>query len=102
MFRTMLTIRIIQDLQMFLIQRNCGEILDKGKDKNAPISEEDRKVLINQSHAYLSLKCNNVEKRHMIQLAKTLVYLVPSLTDLTEGEHAGFVCFLLILFSDRN
>lgn len=75
---------------MFLLERNCGSILKKGKDKGAPLSEKDRKALITHAHAYLSLKCETVQKQHIVQVAKTLVFLVPSLTDTTEGEYAGF------------
>lgn len=77
---------------MFLIQRNVGVILDKGKDK-IPLSESDRKTLINQLHAYLCIKSNKVDRKQMVQAAKTLVHLVPSLTDSTDGEHAGFLSF---------
>lgn len=45
-----------QDLLMFLIQRGYGDILDKGRDKNVPLPESDRKNLIKRAHAYLSTK----------------------------------------------
>lgn len=72
------------------MERNCGTILQKGKNKDVPLPEKDRKTLINHAHAYLSLKCENVRKQHIVQVAKTLVTLVPSLIDTTEGEFEGF------------
>lgn len=78
---------------MFLILRNCGTILKNGKNKYSHIADKDRKALINHSHTYLQLKCTNITKPHVVQLAKTLVFSVPSLSDTPEGENAGFVCF---------
>lgn len=72
------------------MERNCGTILQKGKNKDVPLPEKDRKTLIKHAHAYLSLKCENVRKQHIVQVAKTLVTLVPSLIDTTEGEFEGF------------
>lgn len=72
------------------MQRNCGSTLEKGKNKDVPLPEKDRKTLITHAHAYLSLKCEKIQKSHLALVAKTLVFLVPSLTDNTEGEHAGF------------
>lgn len=84
---------------MFFIQRNCGPILQRGKDKGVALKEQDRKALINHAHAYLSLKCKNIRKEDLILVSKTLVFIVPSLVDTTEGEHAGFVCILFNLFN---
>lgn len=90
----MLKTDLKQDLQTFLIQRHCGEILERGKNKDAQISEEDRKLLIKNAFAYISAKFHQVQKFHIVLLAKTLVSLVPCLTDSSEGEYSGFVCFL--------
>lgn len=78
---------------MFLIQRNCGLILNKGKNRDSPLAESDRRALIIHSHAYLQLKCSSIENPYVVQVAKTLVFLVPSLHDTTAGDHAGFVRF---------
>lgn len=88
-----MTLLIQQDLESFLIQRNSGELLQNSKTENGPISDRNRILLINQVHAYLKLKFENVKKTHMVQAAKTLVFMVPRLKDKTEGEMAGFVCF---------
>lgn len=55
---------------MFLIQRNCGSIVQKGKDTNVALSDTDRKTLIGHVHSYLALR------------------------DTTEGDMAGFVSIL--------
>lgn len=89
---------IKQDLQAFLIQRNCGEIL-----KDGPKTDADRKTLIKHAHVYLSTKFDKVEKDHILLLARTLVVLVPSLYDTSEGEYAGFVsCLYLYLLMIHN
>lgn len=85
-----------QDLQNFLAQRNRGEILDKGRERSAQISESERKDLIKHAHAYISTKLEKVEEFHIVLLAKTLVALVPCLVDSTEGEHSGYVCFVSV------
>lgn len=77
-----------------MIQRNFGELLKKVKNLVGPVSDKDRKVLIAQTHAYLSLKFDKVERKHMVQAAKLLVFMVPNLKDTSEGENAGFVCIL--------
>lgn len=76
---------------MFMRQRGCANILEKGKNKNTILPESERKTLINHAHAYLALKCVKIEKHHLIHTAKTLVFIVPSLHDSSEGEHAGYV-----------
>lgn len=78
---------------MFFIQRNLGELIEKGKQKDVVLSEADRKVVITQVHAYTSLKFVRVEKHHIVQAAKTIVALMPSLMDKTDGEYGGFVSF---------
>lgn len=80
-----------QDLKNFLVQRNCGEILEKGRERSAQISESDRKDLIKHAYAFVSTKLEKVEKFHIVLLAKTLVSLVPCLVDSTVGEHSGYV-----------
>lgn len=74
--------------------------MQKLKIQIGPIAEKDRKMLITQVHAYLTLKCENVKKVHVVQAAKTLVCMVPNLKDTTQGEMAGYVriSFELILF----
>lgn len=88
---------VVQNIREFFIQRNIGGIIDKGKDKNVPLSESDRKMVINHAHAYLSMKCQEVKKEHIIQVAKSLVYMMPCLSDSTEGDHAGYVRIFWIL-----
>lgn len=51
-------------------------------------------MLITQVYAYLALTFGDVKKNHMVQAAKTLTFMVPSLKDTSEGEMAGFVCIL--------
>lgn len=79
-----------RDLQMFLIQRQCGSILKKDA-----LSEIERKSLINNCHAYLMCKSDNIKREHILQVAKTLVCLVPALKDSSEGKNAGYVRFFL-------
>lgn len=88
----------MQDLEIFLIQRGCGEILEKGQGKGAQIPESDRKSLIKHAFAYISSKIEQVEKFHLVLLAKTLVSLVPCLKDATLGEFSGFVCYFLYIY----
>lgn len=78
---------------MFLMQRHCGDILDKGRDAETVFTESDRKTLITHIHAYLALKCTSIEKRHIALVAKLLVMVVPKLKDDSTGEHAGYVFF---------
>lgn len=85
---------------MFLIQRECGGILKNGRDKSVALSEADRKTLIKHAHAYLSLKVANVEKHHIVLVARTLVFVVPALGDSTEGEYPGYVCLSIPIFSN--
>lgn len=78
---------------MFLLQRHCGKILERGRDMVSVLTEDDRKTLIVHAQAYLTQKCTRVEKRHVVLVAKTLVFVVPKLKDNSIGEHAGFVSF---------
>lgn len=90
----------VQDLHKYLISRNAGEIIEKGRAENKQVNEADRKILITHAHAYLSQKCAKVERYQMALVAKMLVFLVPGLQDATEGEHAGYVSlsFDILLF----
>lgn len=65
--------------------------MEKAKKKNMVLLEVDRKVLINHVHAYLDHKCKIIERQHLVQVAKTLVFIMPGLTDSNGGEHAGYV-----------
>lgn len=88
----------VQDLQKYLISRNAGEIIEKGRNENRQINEADRKILISHAHAYLSQKCAKVERYQMAIVAKILVFLVRGLHDATEGEHAGYVSLFFGIF----
>lgn len=78
---------------MFLLQRNCGRILEKGRDSACVLPEDERKILIAHAQTYLIQKCTLIEKGHIALVAKTLVFLNPKLKDNSVGEHAGYVCF---------
>lgn len=84
---------IKQDLQLYLIQQNCGEILNGG-----PKTDGEMKTLMKHLHAYLSTQFEKVGKDHIALTARTVVILIPSLSDETKGENAGFesyfICFL--------
>lgn len=83
---------------MFLIQRNCGELVKEGLK-----TDEDRRTLLKHAFVYLQTKFDEVEKDHIVLLARTLVVLVPSLTDASEGEYAGFVsCLYLYILMIYN
>lgn len=84
-----------KDLETFLHSKSAGKIIEKNRAENTNLNEADRKTLIALSYQYLTEKCLKVERSHIITVAKMLVFLVPTLQDLTKGEHAGYVSLLI-------
>lgn len=78
-------------METFLRSRNAGIIIEKGRAENSQLTEAERKFLIHHAHTYLTQKFQTVDRMQMIIVSKMMVFMVPSLKDFTEGEHAGYV-----------